>query len=144
MIQKATAMDNWWLAASSQQCTHSCIMSHAELFGKISKCPGDSAPLQPRFDTLQFLAFPRTKITFEREEILIIHESGKYDRAADGGWENCLRSLGAYCEGGWGIIFWCTMVLVSSSVNVSFSYYIAGCLLDRPHILIQVSCSLFT
>ena len=29
MIQKATAMCNWWLAASSQQCACSCITSHA-------------------------------------------------------------------------------------------------------------------
>ena len=28
-----------------------------------------STPLQPRFSTLQRLAFPQTKITFEREEI---------------------------------------------------------------------------
>ena len=28
VIQKAKAMGNWWLAASSQQCTCSCLMSH--------------------------------------------------------------------------------------------------------------------
>ena len=33
MIQKATAMGNWWLAASSQH-AHSCIMSHAEILVK--------------------------------------------------------------------------------------------------------------
>ena len=61
MSQKAAAMGIWWLAASSRQLTHSCIMSRAEFF--------DSAPLQPRFGVLQLLAFPKTKIAFEREEI---------------------------------------------------------------------------
>ena len=69
MIQKATPMGNWWLAASSQQHTHTCITFHAELFGKTSNHPGESAPLQPKFGTLQLLAFPKIKITFEREEI---------------------------------------------------------------------------
>ena len=34
MIQKATAMGNWWLAVTSQQCARSCITSRAEFFGK--------------------------------------------------------------------------------------------------------------
>ena len=49
-------------------------MSHAEFFCETSNHPGDSAPLQPRFSTLQCLAFPKTKITFEREEISHIDE----------------------------------------------------------------------
>ena len=100
MIRKATAMGNWWLTASSQQHTHSCITSHAEFFGKTSNHPGDSAPLQPRFGTLQHLAFPKTAIIFETEEISDHPwDSGRYDGAADGGCENCVRSWGAYFEG---------------------------------------------
>ena len=68
MIQKAAAMDNWWLAASSKQCACSCITSHAEFFGKISNHSGDSVPLQLTFGALRLLAFPKTKITFERED----------------------------------------------------------------------------
>ena len=68
MIQKATAVGNWWLAASSG-CACSCITSYAEFFGKTSNHPGDSGPLQPRFGTLKLLAFPKMKITFEREGI---------------------------------------------------------------------------
>ena len=127
--QKATAMGNWWLAASSRQCAHSCISSHAEFFGKTSNHPGDSIPLQPRFGALQLLAFPQTTITFEREEISECQwESGKYDREANGNWENCVRSQVAYFEGAWGVIALCTMFLyhVSSSINVSFSYYMTG------------------
>ena len=44
-------------------------MSCAEFYSETSNHPGDSAPLKPRFVTLQLLAFPQTKITFEREEI---------------------------------------------------------------------------
>ena len=69
MIQKATAMGNWWLAASLCQHACSCVTSCAEIFGETSNHPGDSAPLQPRFCALQLLAFPESKITFEREEI---------------------------------------------------------------------------
>ena len=92
MIQKATAMGNWWLAASSQQCLY--IMSRTEFFCETSNHPGDSAPLQPRFGALWLLAFPKTKITFEREEISDCWwDSGKYDGATDGEWENCVRCL---------------------------------------------------
>ena len=69
MVQKAVAMGNWSLVASSQQCAHSHITNPAEFFGKTSNHPGDSAPLQPRFVTLWLLAFPKTKITFETEKI---------------------------------------------------------------------------
>ena len=138
MIQKATAMGNWWLAASSRQHAHSCIMSCAEFCGKKSNHPGDSAPLQPRFGSLQFLAFPKTKITFERKEITDHRwDSGKYDGVADGNWENCVRSQGAYFEGDWHVIVLRTMFLVSCiffNKCLYFSYYMAGYLLGRPHI----------
>ena len=52
-----------------RQRTCSCITNHAELFGETSNHPGDLALLQLRFGALLLLAFPKTKITFEREEI---------------------------------------------------------------------------
>ena len=69
MIQNATAMGNQWLAALSWQCACSCITSFTEFFGETSDHPGDSAPLKLRFGTLQLLSFPKTKKTFEKEEI---------------------------------------------------------------------------
>ena len=58
---------------------------HAEFFSKTSNHPGDLAPLQPRFGALKLLAFPKTKITSEREEISDSRcNSGKYNGAADG------------------------------------------------------------
>ena len=136
MVQKTAAMNNWWLAASSQQHACPCITSHAEFFGKTLNHPGNSAPLQPRFCTLQPLAFPKTKITFEREEISDCQwDSGKYNKAGDGDWENYMRSQGVYFEGVWGVIVLCTMFLVSCiffNKCLSFSECAAGYFLDRP------------
>ena len=93
-IQKATALGNRWLAASSQQCACSCIMSCAEVFGETSNHPGDSAQIQPRFGTLRLLAFPKPKITFERGEISDHWwDSGKCNRAADGDSNRILQSV---------------------------------------------------
>ena len=67
-------------------------------------------------------ALPKTKITFEREDISNHRwNSGKSDGGADGYWENCVRSQGAYFDGDWDVIAPCTMFLVSvsSSINVS-------------------------
>ena len=123
MIQKAAALGNWWLAASSGQHARSCITSHVELFGKTSNHPGISAPLLSRFGILQLLAFPKTKTTFERDEISD-HQwnSGKYNGTADENWERYMRSQVGYFEGDWGIIVLCTMFLVASSINVSVFY----------------------
>ena len=56
------------------QLHHDNVPTHAShlvqsFFSEVSNHPGDLAPLQPRFGTLQLLAFSKTKITFEREEI---------------------------------------------------------------------------
>ena len=127
MIQKAAALGNWWLAGSSQQCAYPCITSHAEIFGKTSNHSSGSGPLQPRFSTLWLLAFSKTKITFEREEISDSWwYSGKYMRAADGNWENCVRSQGAHFEGDWGIIVLCTMFLVSYIFFIVYGWIPSG------------------
>ena len=66
-----------------------------EFVGKTSNPPGDSAPLQPRFGTLQLLTFPKTKISFEREEISNSQwDLGKYGAA--GGDSNK-----GFCRGFW-------------------------------------------
>ena len=136
MIQKASAMGNWWLAPSSRQCACWCITSHVEFFGETSNHPGDSGPLEPRFGDMQLQAFPKTKITFEREDISDHWwDSGKYDSAAYGNWKKCVRSQGLLWRG---LRSHCPMYsflyLVSSSTNVFFLYYMDGYLLDRPHI----------
>ena len=63
-------------------------------FQETANHPGDSAPLQPRFGALQLLTFPKTKITFEREEISDHQrDSGKYNGAAEAEGENCVWCL---------------------------------------------------
>ena len=69
MIQKAAVMGNWWLVVSSWQGACSCIMTHAAFFCEIWNHSGDWALLQFRFGALRLMAFPQTKITFEKEEI---------------------------------------------------------------------------
>ena len=127
MIQKSTAMGHWWLAASSWQHGHTCITYHEEFFGKTSNHPDDSAPLQPRFGALQLLAFPKTKIAFEREELLDHRwDSGKYE----------IGQLMASGRTVWGpkvptlkrteaslTYVPCFLYLASSSINVSFILY---------------------
>ena len=120
---------NWWLAASLRDVPAHASWVVQSVFGKTSNCPDDSAPLQPRFSALQLLASPQTKITFEREEISDQWDLGKYDGAADGDWENCVRLHGAYFEGDWGIIVLCAMFLASCiffNKCLYFSYYMAG------------------
>ena len=119
MVQKAAAMGNWWVAASSQQHTRSWITSHADFFLWNIKSPNDSAPLQPRFGTLRLLAFPKT-ITFERGEISDCWwDSGKYDGATDGDWENYVRTQGASVKGAEASLSCVQCFILSSSVDVS-------------------------
>ena len=60
-------------ATGDWQPHHNNMLAHVScpysFFCKITNYPGDSAPLQPRFGALWLLAFPKTKITFERKEI---------------------------------------------------------------------------
>ena len=107
-------------------------------FGETANHPGESAPFQPRFGTLWLLAYPQTKITFDREEISEC-QSVRFREIQWGSWwqlgelyevSRCLL------EGDWGLTVLCTMFLVPCiffSKCLYFSYYTAGCLLDRPH-----------
>ena len=74
IIQKATAMGNWWLAASSQQCGHSCITSRAEIFGKTSSNSGDSTPYSPDLAPCNFWLFPKLKSPLKGERFQTINE----------------------------------------------------------------------
>ena len=49
-------------------------MSHPEIFGEPSNHPGDSAPLQPRFGSLQLVAFAKTETPLKGKRFQIIHE----------------------------------------------------------------------
>ena len=133
-------------ATGDWQLHHTDAPAHAshlmQIFGETSNHPGNSAPLQPRFGSLRLLTFPTIKITFEREGVSDCRwDSGKYDRAADGDWENSVRSQSAYFEGDWGVIILCTMFLVSCiffNKGLHFLYYMAGYLLDNSHIRMTI------
>ena len=116
-------------------------VSCRDFFSKTSNHPGDSAP---SIAGLQLLAFPKTKITFEREEISDRWwDSEKYHGTANGNWENCVRSQRAYFEGDWGVIVLCTMFLVSCIFFrkcLYFSYYMAAYLLGRPRVRAERIC----
>ena len=122
MIQKAAAIGNWLLAASSRQSTHSGITSHAEFFGETSNYPGDSVPLQPRFGTSDLWLFPKLKSPLKGERFQTISEIP----------ENTLGKLMVIERTVWGpkvptlkgtevSLFYvqCPLYFVSSSINVS-------------------------
>ena len=72
--EKATAMGNWWLAASSQHaCSH--IMSRAEGFGETSNHPGDSAPFSPDLVPCNFWLFPKLNSLLKGKRFQIIDET---------------------------------------------------------------------
>ena len=132
-------MGNWWLAASSWQCAHLHPTSCADFFGETWNPLGDSAFLQPRSGALWVLAFPKTKITFEREEI----SECRWDSENMMGqllvigrtvWSPKVPTLKG-TEVSWSYVQY-FLYLVSSSINASiFSYYMARYLLEIPHML---------
>ena len=80
--------------------------------------------------------FPKLK-SFEMEEVSDPQrDSGKYDRADDGNWENCVRAQGACLQETEMLCPCCCPVILVPCVFFSkclyFSYSVAGYLLHRP------------
>ena len=127
MIQKATAVGSWWWAASSWQHTCLCITSCAEFFGKTSNHPGDSLlPLNysPYLLPCDFWLFSKLKSPLKGKRFQTTNEiQEKNDGAADGDWENRVRSQGAYFEWDWGVTVLCTVFLVSCIFNNSLYFH---------------------
>ena len=120
MIQKATAMGNWWLAASLWQCSCSRITSHAEFLVKHQITQVTQPHCSPDLVPCNFCLFQKLKSPLKGKRFQIFDEVQENTMgAADGDWENCVTSQGAYFEGDWGIIVLCAMYLVSSLINVS-------------------------
>ena len=121
--------------AHASHCIQSLLVKH-----QITQVT--QSPLQTRFSALWLLAFPKTKITSEREEISDCWwDSGKHNRAAHGDGENWVRSHHAYFEEDWGITVLCTMFLASCiffSKCLYFSYYMAVNFLDRLYMQIPI------
>ena len=74
MIQKAAAMGNWWLAASSWQHAHLCITSHAEILAKYQITQVIRFPYSPDLALCNFWLFPKLKSPWKRKRFQTIDE----------------------------------------------------------------------
>ena len=127
------------------QCICSCIIYCTEIFGETSNHPGDSVPLQPRFYTLQLLAFSKISSLADHW-----WDSGKYDGSWWQFWQRILQNI-LNSRRDTGRTVWGpkvpTLKRTEASLslnNVSciffkkclyFSYHVAGgYFLDTPHI----------
>ena len=120
IIQKAAAVGSWWLAASSQR-ARSWVTSCAVFWLNI-KSPRWLRPPTAQIWCPATSAFPKTKTPFEREEISDQWwDSGKYNGAADGNWENSVRSQELTLKGTEAPLTYvqCFLYIVSSSINAS-------------------------
>ena len=119
MIQKAAAMGNWWLAASSQQCTCLYIMS---CVGETSNHPGDSAPYHLDLVPCDFWLLPKLKLPLKGKKFQTIDEiqentMGQLMVTGRTVWSPKVPTLKrtevslSYIQ--------CFLYLVSSSINVS-------------------------
>ena len=128
-MKTATALGNWWLEASSQQCGPLMYHVLCRVFWPNIKssrslsphtaqiwCPMTSGFSQNYNHLWKGIAF-RPSMRFRKiqqdswqwfqQRILQCFEQWKRH------WENCVRSQGAYFKGDWGIIVLCTLFLVS-------------------------------
>ena len=103
MIQKAIAMGNWWLAASSWQCTWSYITSHAVFWWNI-KSP---RWLSPDLASCYFCLFSKLKSPLKGKIFQTISEIQ----------ENTVRQLMAI-----GRTVWSPKVLTLKGTEASLSY----------------------
>ena len=74
MIPKATATGNWWLAASSQQCAHSCITSHAEFLVKHQIIQVTQLPYSPDLVPCDFWLFQKLKSPLKGKRFQTVNE----------------------------------------------------------------------
>ena len=74
MIQKAAAVGNWWLAASSWQHACSCITSCVEFFGKTSITQVTQSPYSPDLAPCDFWLFPKLKLPSKGQRFQTIDE----------------------------------------------------------------------
>ena len=141
MIQEATAMGNWWLAASSQQSAHSRITSCAEFFMKHQITQVTQPHYSPELMHCDFWLFPKLKSPLKWKRFQTISEIP----------ENTTGQLMAMGRTLWGpevptlkgteaslSCVQCFLSLVSWSINVYFSECVAGYFLDRTRMCLCV------
>ena len=128
-------MGNWWLEASSQQCSTHASHLVQSFCGKTSNHPGDSAPYRPDLAPCDFWLFPKLKSPLKGKRFQTISE---IQQNTMGNWRwlgelyevpRCLLWRGLRCH--------CPVYNVSCiffNKCLYFSYYMAKYLLHRPHI----------
>ena len=115
-------MGNWWLAASSWQCTCSCITSHAGVLVKHQITQVTQPPFSPDLAPCDIWVFPKLKSPLK----------GMRFQTTDDIWKNTMGQLMVIGRTGWGpkvptlvgTEAYCPMynvfcILLSSSINVS-------------------------
>ena len=105
-------MGNWWLAASSQQHTCSCIMSNVEFFGETS----NQSPYSPDMVLYNFWLFPKLKSPLKGKRFQTINKIQ----------ENTMGQLMVTGRTVWGS--------KAPKCLYFFIYYMSEYLMDRPHI----------
>ena len=151
MIQKATALGNWWLAASSQQCTRSCMHLMQSFLAKHEITQVAQPPYSPDLAPCNFKLFPKLKSTLKGKRFQTIDEIQENRmgqlmviwRTVLGPKVPPLKGIKASLS-----YVQCFLCRVFFSKCLCFSYYMAGYLLDRPHRFIpeanmSVSFSMF-
>ena len=123
MTQKATAVDNWRLAASSGQHACSCITSHAEFLVKHQITQVTHPHYSPQLAPCDFWLFPKLKSPWKGKRFQTISEIQEkttghlmvIGRTVRGPQVPTLKGTEmslSYVQ--------CFLYLVSSSINVSF------------------------
>ena len=74
MVQKATAMGNWWLAALSRQCARSCITSPAEFFEKHQITQVTQHLYRPELAPCNLRLFPKLKSLLKEKRFQTINK----------------------------------------------------------------------
>ena len=140
MIQKATAMGNWWLAASSRQRTRSCITSHAEFLAKHQIIQMTQAPYSPDLAPCDFWLFPKLKSPLKGMRFQTVNEIQENTTGQ-------LMGIGELCEVPkcllWrGLRHHCPMYNVSCVLYLQYMslFFIvkAGYFLDWPRVHIYI------
>ena len=123
--EKNIAMDNWWLAASSQKCNCSCITSCAEFVAKNQITQEIQPPYSPCLAPCDFWLFPKLKSSLKGKRFQTIDEiqettTGQLVVIGRTVWGPKVSTL----KGTEALLSYvqCLWYLVSSSVNVSTSH----------------------
>ena len=124
MSEKATAMGNYWLAASSWQHACSCTCLVQNVFVKHQITQVTHPHYNPDLVPCNFWLLPKLKSPLKGKRFQTIREVQENTTgqlmAID--WENCVRFQDAYFEGDWVVMLLCTIFPVSSSINVSICH----------------------